>query len=144
MYVTRPLSHYLSSPESLSPSPEGPNSGYLVIQDEELETTTCFGLCKTRHPIDLPFPQNRNLTVVYSFSISPFLRIGIMQLSPTDRVKAILLDHISSFHFEIEFPASVPLIGYYNPKSLDWFCHCFHFADTVYSKMLQQQSMYAC
>ncbi|KAG5521449.1 hypothetical protein RHGRI_033867 [Rhododendron griersonianum] len=66
MYVTRPLSHYLRSPESLSLPPEGPNSGYLVMQDEESETTTCFGLCKKRYLIDLPFPQNKNLTVRYS------------------------------------------------------------------------------
>ncbi|CAL5338701.1 unnamed protein product [Camellia sinensis] len=66
MYVTRPLSYYLRSPEYLSLPPEGPNSGYLVIQDEESETTTCFGLCKNRYLIDLPFPQNKNLTVRYS------------------------------------------------------------------------------
>ncbi|KAL7260629.1 hypothetical protein ACSBR1_006317 [Camellia fascicularis] len=66
MYVTRPLSYYLRSPEYLSLPPEGPNSGYLVIQDEESETTTCFGLCKNRFLIDLPFPQNKNLTVTDS------------------------------------------------------------------------------
>ncbi|KAH7843317.1 hypothetical protein Vadar_015116 [Vaccinium darrowii] len=67
MYVTRPLSQYLSSPELLSLPPEGPNSGYLVIQDEESVTTsTCFGLSKNRYLIDLPFPQNKNLTVDYS------------------------------------------------------------------------------
>ncbi|KAH7835107.1 hypothetical protein Vadar_022941 [Vaccinium darrowii] len=69
MYVTRPLSQYLRSPESLSIPPEGPNSGYLVIQDEESETTTCFGLCKNRYLRDLPFPQNKNLTVRYSSGV---------------------------------------------------------------------------
>ncbi|PSR84975.1 Protein of unknown function DUF1262 protein [Actinidia chinensis var. chinensis] len=66
MYVTRPLSLYLRSPESLSLPPEGPNSGYLVLQDEESETTTCFGLCKNRYIFNLPFPQNKNLIVRYS------------------------------------------------------------------------------
>ncbi|KAH7835792.1 hypothetical protein Vadar_029905 [Vaccinium darrowii] len=66
MYVTRPLSQYLRSPELLSMPPEGPNSGYLVIQDEESETTTCFGLCKNGYLTDLPFPQNKNLTVMYT------------------------------------------------------------------------------
>ncbi|KAH7832917.1 hypothetical protein Vadar_001310 [Vaccinium darrowii] len=66
MYVTRPLSQYLRSPESLSIPPEGPNSDYLVIQDEESERTTFFGLCKNRYLKDLPFPQNKNLTVRYS------------------------------------------------------------------------------
>ncbi|CAK9157332.1 unnamed protein product [Ilex paraguariensis] len=66
MYVTRPLSHYISFPESLSLPPEGPNSGYLVIQDEESETYTCFGLCKDRFLADLPFPQNKDLTLRYS------------------------------------------------------------------------------
>lgn len=64
MYVTRPLSQYLRSPELLSLPPEGPNSGYLVIKDEESETTTCFGLCKNRYLRDLPFPQNKNLTII--------------------------------------------------------------------------------
>ncbi|KAE9454407.1 hypothetical protein C3L33_13708, partial [Rhododendron williamsianum] len=63
MYVTRPLSHYLRSPESLSLPPEGPYSGFLVILDDESESTNCFGLCDNRFLIDLPFPQNKNLTL---------------------------------------------------------------------------------
>lgn len=70
MYVTRPLSHYIRHPESLSTPPEGPNSGYLVLQDEDSETVTCFGLCKSRYLIDLPFPQNKNLTLRYSSGTS--------------------------------------------------------------------------
>ena len=67
MYVTRPLSLYRKSPEALSlPAPEGPNSGYLILQDEESETFCCFGLCKESDIWDLPFPQNKNLTVRYS------------------------------------------------------------------------------
>lgn len=66
MYVTRPLSHYINNPEYLSLPPEGPNSGYLVIQDEESEIYCCLGLCKDRDLIDLPFPQNKNLTTRYS------------------------------------------------------------------------------
>ncbi|XAR55878.1 hypothetical protein NMG60_11036110 [Bertholletia excelsa] len=66
MYVTRPLSHYQRSPETLSSPPEGPNSGYLVIQDDESEPTCCFGLCKDRYLRGLPFPQNKNLTVRYT------------------------------------------------------------------------------
>ncbi|KAJ9708030.1 hypothetical protein PVL29_000204 [Vitis rotundifolia] len=67
MYVTRPLSLYRKSPEALSlPPPEGPNSGYLILQDEESETYCCFGLCKESDIRDLPFPQNKNLTVRYS------------------------------------------------------------------------------
>ena len=66
MYVTRLLSRCLRSPDYLSLPPEGPNSGYLVLQDEESETTTCFGLCKNRYLSDLPFPQNKDLTIRYS------------------------------------------------------------------------------
>ncbi|TQD75209.1 hypothetical protein C1H46_039250 [Malus baccata] len=66
MYVTRPLSMYKKSPEDLSlPPPEGPNSGILVIQDEEAETTCCFGLCKSHELLDMPLPQNKNLTLRY-------------------------------------------------------------------------------
>nr|XP_043608650.1 uncharacterized protein LOC122580444 [Erigeron canadensis] len=66
MYVTRSLSHYKSFPEALYSPPEGPNSGYLVIQDEESETYSCFGLCKNRYLASLPFPQNKTLTTRYS------------------------------------------------------------------------------
>ncbi|KAF7123062.1 hypothetical protein RHSIM_Rhsim12G0079600 [Rhododendron simsii] len=65
MYVTRRLSQYQRSPGLLSLPPEGPNSGYLVIQDEESETTNFLGF-KKRHLKDLPFPQNKNLIVEYS------------------------------------------------------------------------------
>ncbi|XP_010262009.1 PREDICTED: uncharacterized protein LOC104600638 [Nelumbo nucifera] len=66
MYVTRPLSLYRQTPSSLSlPPPEGPNSGYIVIQDEESVDTCCFGLCKDYKFRDLPFPQNKMLTVRY-------------------------------------------------------------------------------
>ncbi|KAL3824037.1 hypothetical protein ACJIZ3_020066 [Penstemon smallii] len=68
MYVTKPLSQLLKSPDSVSLRPEGPNSGYLVIQDEESETYSCFGLCKNRTLKDLPFPQNKELTVQYTTS----------------------------------------------------------------------------
>ncbi|XP_009764830.1 uncharacterized protein [Nicotiana sylvestris] len=65
MYVTRPLCYYQKNPDALSLSPEGPNSGYLVIQDEDSETYCCFGLCKSYDVRDLPFPQNKKLTVRY-------------------------------------------------------------------------------
>ncbi|KAK3029675.1 hypothetical protein RJ639_039167 [Escallonia herrerae] len=66
MYVTRPLSQYSKFPETLSQPPEGPNSGFLVLQDEEAETYCCFGLCKNRDLLNLPFPQNKNLTIRYT------------------------------------------------------------------------------
>lgn len=67
MYVTRPLSMYKRNPGALSdPPPSGPNSGYLVILDEEAETYCCFGLCKEDSIKELPFPQNKNLTITYS------------------------------------------------------------------------------
>ncbi|KAK8567456.1 hypothetical protein V6N13_105421 [Hibiscus sabdariffa] len=67
MYVTRPLSMYKQSPSLLSsPPPEGPNSGVLVILNEEDEPTCCFGLCKTHELHDLPFPQNKNIELRYT------------------------------------------------------------------------------
>ncbi|XP_050373829.1 uncharacterized protein LOC126791419 [Argentina anserina] len=66
MYVTRLLSMYRRSPASLSvPTPEGPNSGYLVLHDEEADETTCFGCCEDTSVKDLPFPQNKDLSVEY-------------------------------------------------------------------------------
>ncbi|KAJ8774533.1 hypothetical protein K2173_016979 [Erythroxylum novogranatense] len=66
MYVTRPLSMYRRDPSALSWPPEGPNSGILVIQDEDAEPTCCFGLCTSDRVSDIPFPQNKNLKVVYT------------------------------------------------------------------------------
>ncbi|XP_004298323.1 PREDICTED: uncharacterized protein LOC101294756 [Fragaria vesca subsp. vesca] len=67
MYVTRPLSVFQKNPSMLSlPPPEGPNSGILVIQDEESEPTICCGLFKGHELKDLPFPQNKNLKLRYS------------------------------------------------------------------------------
>ncbi|WJX56821.1 hypothetical protein P8452_42444 [Trifolium repens] len=67
MYATRLLSMYKRNPSALSdPPPSGPNSGYLVIFDEEAQTYSCFGLCKDDNIRDFPFPQNKNLTILYS------------------------------------------------------------------------------
>lgn len=67
MYVTRPLSMYKRFPSDLSlPQPEGPNSGILVILDEETEPTCCFGLCQSNTLRELPFPQNKNLRTYYT------------------------------------------------------------------------------
>ncbi|CAK9157339.1 unnamed protein product [Ilex paraguariensis] len=65
-YVTRPLSHYIKFPETLLIPPDGPNSGYLVLQDEESQAYSCFGLCKDGYLADLPFPHNKDLTLRYS------------------------------------------------------------------------------
>ncbi|KAJ6670678.1 hypothetical protein OIU85_014533 [Salix viminalis] len=64
MYATRPLSVYKRNPSALSsPPPEGSNSGILIIQDEEDDLTCCFCLQNIDYVKDLPFPQNKNLTV---------------------------------------------------------------------------------
>jgi hypothetical protein len=71
MYVTRPLSFYKKSQEALSLlPPEGPNSGILVIQDTDLEPTSCFGLGQYHEVKELPFPQNMNLDLFYRSGIS--------------------------------------------------------------------------
>ncbi|KAJ0253357.1 hypothetical protein HA466_0110550 [Hirschfeldia incana] len=67
MYVTRRLSGYQRNPLELEQQPpEGPNSGILVIQDEESRPLSCFGLCYCQDLKGLPFPQNAKLTVSYS------------------------------------------------------------------------------
>ncbi|XP_057785453.1 uncharacterized protein LOC131002995 isoform X1 [Salvia miltiorrhiza] len=68
MYVTRPLSQLLKSPEIVAAAPEGPNSGFLVIQDEESLRYSCFGLCKNRSLKQLPFPQDKELIIQYTTS----------------------------------------------------------------------------
>ena len=69
MYVTRPLSMYKRNPSALSSAPpEGSNSGILIMQDEEVDLTCCFCCSKIDFVKDLPFPQNKNLTVSYTTS----------------------------------------------------------------------------
>ncbi|KAK3195385.1 hypothetical protein Dsin_026695 [Dipteronia sinensis] len=71
MYVTRPLSMYKKIPAALqSPPPEGPNSGILVILDEEAEPTCFFGTFKSNELPGLPFPQNKNLKIRHTTSTS--------------------------------------------------------------------------
>ncbi|CDY26653.1 BnaA09g46240D [Brassica napus] len=66
MYVTRRLSEYQRNRSELKqPLPEGPNSGVLIIQDEESKPTCCFGSCYGSELKGLPFPQNAKLTVNY-------------------------------------------------------------------------------
>ncbi|KAL7149272.1 hypothetical protein ABFS83_05G028200 [Erythranthe nasuta] len=63
MYSTRRLSQLLKSSESVAAKPDGPNTGYLVIQDEESVSYSCFGCCKDHYLYELPFPQDKELTV---------------------------------------------------------------------------------
>ncbi|XWS23020.1 hypothetical protein CRYUN_Cryun29cG0085300 [Craigia yunnanensis] len=70
MYVTRPLSMYKKLASELSsPPPEGPDTGILVIQDEEPEVIIrcCFGMCKLKDYSvrEVPFPQNKELLLRY-------------------------------------------------------------------------------
>ncbi|XP_004973420.1 uncharacterized protein LOC101762614 [Setaria italica] len=71
MYATKPLSLFKSHPEAASrPPPEGRNSGYLVVKvpddDGDDGETCCWGTCGGTRVRDLPFPQNRVLTVRYT------------------------------------------------------------------------------
>ncbi|CAJ2647674.1 unnamed protein product [Trifolium pratense] len=73
MYATRLLSMYKRNPSALSdPPPSGPNSGYIVLFDEEAQTYSCFGLCKDKRIKDFPFPQNKNLSILYSVGESTY------------------------------------------------------------------------
>ncbi|KAK4263710.1 hypothetical protein QN277_029089 [Acacia crassicarpa] len=65
MYVTRPRSLFKRDPKALSQPPDGPNLGFLVLQDEEAESYCCFGWWK-KGIGNLPFPQNRNLIVSFT------------------------------------------------------------------------------
>lgn len=67
MYVTRRLSEYQKNPSEMKQlPPEGPNSGVMVIQDQESQPTCCFGSCYEDRLKGLPFPQNVKLTATYS------------------------------------------------------------------------------
>ncbi|KAH0921417.1 LOW QUALITY PROTEIN: hypothetical protein HID58_021435 [Brassica napus] len=65
MYVTKRLTEYQRNPSELTLQAEGPNSGVLVIQDEESQPKCCFGKCFDCDLNGLPFPQNARVTVKY-------------------------------------------------------------------------------
>uniref|UniRef100_A0A0D9X7S5 Insecticidal crystal toxin domain-containing protein n=1 Tax=Leersia perrieri TaxID=77586 RepID=A0A0D9X7S5_9ORYZ len=71
MYSTKPLSLFKSHSEAASqPPPDGRNSGYLVVKgpddDGGDDETCCWGTCGGSRVRDLPFPQNRVLTLRYT------------------------------------------------------------------------------
>ncbi|XP_010554249.1 PREDICTED: uncharacterized protein LOC104824043 [Tarenaya hassleriana] len=78
MYVTRRLSEYQRNPppELTQTPPEGPNSGVLVIQDEESQPQCCFGLCYDSELRGFPFPQNAKLTVRYTTGSGEHRRVS--------------------------------------------------------------------
>ncbi|XP_008811202.1 uncharacterized protein LOC103722424 [Phoenix dactylifera] len=67
MYTTRSLSVLKHSPGNAfqQPSVHGPNSGYLVLEDQEPEAgaPSCWVQRKESQLRDLPFPQDRILTI---------------------------------------------------------------------------------
>ncbi|RDX84454.1 hypothetical protein CR513_34495, partial [Mucuna pruriens] len=103
MYVTRPLSMYKRNPGALSEAPPaGPNSGYLVIFDEEAQTYCCFGLCKDNAIRDLPFPQNKNLTINYSSDGEEDLFVPVLnQPLSSNRYYTSNLEYITGFRVRV-------------------------------------------
>ncbi|CAN8312144.1 unnamed protein product [Cochlearia groenlandica] len=81
MYVTRLLSEYRKNiTESKQTAPEGPNSGVLIIQDEESKPTSCFGSYYAPTLKGLPFPQNAEVTTEHSFKVR---KIKVVNRDPT-------------------------------------------------------------
>ncbi|XP_059448162.1 uncharacterized protein LOC132179449 [Corylus avellana] len=135
MYVTRSLSRYKKFPSELSlPPPEGPNSGILVILDEEAEATCCFGSCKTHRIKDLPFPQNKNLTLRYS--------TGAGENQHTSHFYAALIPVVnhplsSNRYYAVKTRGSHKGEAYANSKEEDkGSCFCFSYVRDVPPKPL--------
>lgn len=63
MYAAKTLSRW-----SLDQPKPGSNSGYIVLKDEESEpeSACCFGCPEETRIRNLPFPQDRILTIKYS------------------------------------------------------------------------------
>lgn len=122
--MTRPLSLYLRDPSALSsPPPEGPNSGVLVIQDEEAVPTFCCGLFKSdRVTWGLPFPQNKNLRVLYT------QQAGQQQVVHTNRVLFIPVPNqplSSNQYYVVERKGKHKGEAYINSKEEDMKTCCF-------------------
>eukprot|EP01018_Ginkgo_biloba_P007185 Gb_22146 [translate_table: standard] len=77
MYTTISLREYRQNAATsnggiLYPPPKGPHSAYLVFQDDENEDdnytkdTCCWGCCEDNRVRELPFPQDKCLTVEFT------------------------------------------------------------------------------
>ncbi|KAJ9140651.1 hypothetical protein P3X46_031270 [Hevea brasiliensis] len=124
MYVTRPLSMYQRDPSALSlPPPEGPNSGILVIQDEEAyQPTCCFGLCKSNLVRNLPFPQNKNLKVHYTRQTGKHQQVYINRVL---FIPVLNLPLLSNQYYCIERKGRHKGAAYRNSKEEDMKTYCF-------------------
>ncbi|KAG6712690.1 hypothetical protein I3842_05G114700 [Carya illinoinensis] len=141
MYVTKFLSDHQKDPSSLFlPPPEGPNSGVLVIQDEEAEPTCCFGLCKSHTITDLPFPQNKKLTLRYS--------TGSGQDSHVEHFYAALIPVLnqplsSNRYYAIKTRGRHKGEAYANSKEDDkGTCCCFNYIKDVPPRPLDPNEMH--
>ncbi|KAG2706802.1 hypothetical protein I3760_05G119100 [Carya illinoinensis] len=141
MYVTKFLSDYQKDPSSLFlPPPEGPNSGVLVIQDEEAEPTCCFGLCKSHMITDLPFPQNKKLTLRYS--------TGVGDKNRVERFYAALIPVLnqplsSNRYYAIKTRGRHIGEAYANSKEDDkGTCCCFNYIKDVPPRPLDPNEMH--
>ncbi|KDP29325.1 hypothetical protein JCGZ_18246 [Jatropha curcas] len=128
MYVTRRLSFYLRDPSALSlPPPEGPNSGILVIQDEEAQPTCCFGLCYSDQVKNFPFPQNYNLNVRYTTQAGQHQSVSVNRVAFIPVLNQPLS---SNQYYCIERAGKNKGKAYINSKEEDkttcCFCNCIN------------------
>lgn len=73
--MTRPLSLFKSRSRLLSTPVEGPGSGYLVLEGEEdiqYVRSSSGQEMIDEALMDLPFPQNRILTVNFTYGSGPY------------------------------------------------------------------------
>ncbi|XP_030940115.1 uncharacterized protein LOC115965048 [Quercus lobata] len=142
MYVTRPLSMFQKNPSALSwPPPEGPNSGILVIEDEEAgQQYTCFGLCKSNELKDLPFPQNKNLTLRYSSGTGQNRRVSYFY---ANLIPVLNQPLSSNRYYVIKRRGSHKGEAYQNSKEEDMgSCFCFKYVSDVTPKPLDPNDIH--
>ncbi|KAG6654036.1 uncharacterized protein LOC122309164 [Carya illinoinensis] len=141
MYVTKFLSDYQKDPSSLFlPPPEGPNSGVLVIQDEEAEPTCCFGLSKSHTITDQPFPQNKKLTLRYSTGVGDNNRVERFYVA----LIPVLNQPLSSNrYYAIKTHGRHTGEAYANSKEDDMgTCCCFDYVNDVPPRPLDPNEMH--
>ncbi|XP_050247544.1 uncharacterized protein LOC126694999 [Quercus robur] len=142
MYVTRPLSMFQKNPSALSwPPPEGPNSGILVIEDEEAEQQyTCFGLCKSDELKDLPFPQNKNLKLRYSSGVGENQHVSYFY---ANLIPVLNQPLSSNRYYVIKRRGSHKGEAYQNSKEDDMGnCFCFKYVSDVTPKPLDPNDIH--
>ncbi|VVA91216.1 unnamed protein product [Arabis nemorensis] len=143
MYITRTLSEYWKNPSELTqPPPEGPNSGILVIQDQDLQTrvTCCFRSCLVTNSslTGLPLPQNLKLAARFNYGEDDGTRDPVLFIPILD--KPLSSNRYYAINRRGKRSGEAPVSG--KEEDRVPFCFCLSYVPEAKSKQLDPYDIY--